>query len=119
MNDRIPQFSSPDPVHAPEAVWKLVGAINTADTEAFVAAFSPDGVIDDWGRKLVGRQGQRSWAASDAIGAQAQMTLLGSETSGAVTEIRFDWRSTVFTGDGHAFVTIEDGLITQFRIPSE
>lgn len=104
---------------APAPIPALVEAINSGDYDGFVATFSPDGRVDDWGNVRVGHQGVRSWAETDAIGADARMTLLSASTSGDVTEIRFDWVSNKFTGDGHAFVTIHDGVIEEFRIPAE
>lgn len=105
-------------IQLPIALQNAVAAINNADTEAFVAAFAPTGKVNDWGRVLTGHDGVRSWADSDAIGAKAQMTVLSAAQNGNVTEIRFSWNSKVFNGESQAFVTIEDDLITEFRIPS-
>lgn len=102
----------------PSAVSRVVDAINDGDTEAFVAAFTTDGRVDDWGRVLEGSDGVRSWAATDAIGQQAQMTVLESSTIGDVTEIRFDWKSNRFTGVSRAFVTVRDDRVSEFRIPA-
>lgn len=101
----------------PTPVQALVDAINRGDTDAFVAVFTPDGVVDDWGRRLHGPKGVRSWADTDAIGAGAQMTVLSASTKGVVTEIRFAWRSRVFNGESSAFVTVEGDQIAEFRIP--
>jgi hypothetical protein len=35
----------------PSVVEKLIAAVNAQDTEGFVAAFTPDAVIDDWGAR--------------------------------------------------------------------
>ena len=53
----------------PAAVQRMIDAINDGDSDAFVAAFTADGTIDDWGRVLSGEQGLRQWARTDAIGA--------------------------------------------------
>ena len=103
----------------PDPIQRAFEAINTADTDAWVRSFAPDGVVNDWGRVLRGASGVRSWASSDAIGAGAHITVLGSTTTGDVTEVSFDWKSSVFNGKSRAFVTVRDGLITEFRIPSE
>lgn len=107
----MPDVSVPAPVQA------VVDAINTADTEAFVNAFTTDGYVDDWGRVLNGPEGVRSWAATDAIGAGAQMEVLEANTDGDVTEIRFSWRSRVFNGESSAFVTVSGDKVQGFRIP--
>jgi hypothetical protein len=101
----------------PAPVQALVDAINSADIEAFVAAFTPDGYVDDWGRVLRGPDGVRSWGESDAIGAGAQMTVLDVTTTGDVTELRFGWRSRVFNGESTAFATVSGDLVSSFRIP--
>lgn len=102
----------------PPALQQAIDAINAADTDAFAAAFAPDGVINDWGRVLRGQDGVRSWARTDAIGAGAQMKVIEATAQGETTHIRFDWRSRVFNGESQAYVTIKDGLISEFRIPS-
>ena len=104
-------------IQIPDPVQRVVTAINEADTDAFVAAFAPDGLVDDWGRVLRGPDGVRQWAESDAIGAGAQMNVLEASTEGDVTELRFSWVSRVFTGESTAFVTLEGGRVASFRIP--
>ncbi len=105
-------------ISLPAPLKAAVDAINAADTDAFVAAFAPTGLVNDWGRVLNGHDGVRSWAQSDAIGAGAQMTVTEATTTGDVTHIVFDWKSRVFNGRSQAYVTVKDGLITEFRIPS-
>jgi len=60
----------------------LQSVINAGEEDAFVAAFSPDGVVNDWGCILRGADGVRSSAQSDAIVAQAQMTIAEAATTG-------------------------------------
>lgn len=43
----------------PGPVAAFVAAINDADTEAFVALFSADGIVDDWGTEYRGFDGDR------------------------------------------------------------
>lgn len=38
----------------PAVVERFITAINDADTDAFVACFTDDGYVDDWGRVLKG-----------------------------------------------------------------
>ncbi len=72
----------------------------------------------DWGRVLRGAEGIASWAATDAIGQDATITVTSAVTSGHVTEIQFDWRSNRFNGQSHAFVTVAGDKVSEFRIPS-
>lgn len=102
----------------PAPVQRVVDAINSADTDAFVAAFASTGRVDDWGRVLEGSDGVRSWAATDAIGQNARMTVLEASTDGDVTELTFEWTSNRFNGVSRAFVTVEGDFLSEFRIPS-
>ena len=101
----------------PPPIQRLVDAINAGDTEAFVASFTEDGFVDDWGRVLRGPDGVRSWAETDAIGMNAQMTVLDATTDAGTTELQFEWASNRFTGTSSAIVTIQDDLVAGFRIP--
>lgn len=110
-------MSTHDAVTVPEPVERLVAAINDADTDAFVAAFTPDGYVDDWGRRLEGPGGVRSWAGSDAIGAGAQMTILEATVDGDVVTTRFGWRSRVFNGESTGIFVISGDRLASFTIP--
>lgn len=101
----------------PAPVRALVEAINGADTEAFVAAFTPDGFVSDWGTVKAGPDGVRGWADSDAIGAGARMTVLSAETEGDTTRIRFGWSSRVFNGESDGIFVIEGDRLGSFTIP--
>jgi SnoaL-like domain len=101
----------------PDAVQRMVDAINDADTEAFVAAFTPDGFVSDWGTVKAGAEGVRAWAGSDAIGAGARMTILSADTDGDTTRVRFGWRSSVFNGESDGIFVVSGDRIASFTIP--
>lgn len=101
----------------PAPVQAVVDAINDADTEAFVAAFTPEGFVSDWGRVLRGPEGVRSWAGSDAIGMGAQMTVLSAETEGDTTRMRFGWSSRRFNGESDGIFVVEGDRVASFTIP--
>lgn len=101
----------------PQPIQRLVDAINAKDTDAFVASFVEDGFVDDWGRVLRGPDGVRSWAETDAIGMDAQMTVLDATTDGDTTDLEFAWASNKFNGTSTAIVTVRDDLVVGFRIP--
>ena len=106
-----------DPVLAPE-IRAVVDAINAGDTDAFVAAFTDDGQIDDWGRVLSGSDGVQSWAQTDAIGQAAKIGVLTATVDGAVHHLTFTWSSNRFNGESEAYVTVSDGKVSEFRIPA-
>lgn len=101
----------------PASVQAMVDAINAADTDAFVAAFAPDGFVSDWGTVKAGPEGVRSWADSDAIGAGARMTVLSADTEGDTTRIRFGWSSRVFNGESDGIFVVSGDRLASFTIP--
>lgn len=101
----------------PAPVQKMIDAINDADTEAFVAAFTADGFVSDWGNVKAGPDGVRAWAGSDAIGAGAQMTVLSASTEGDTTSIRFGWSSRVFNGESDGIFVVDGDRLASFTIP--
>ncbi|CAN7354986.1 MULTISPECIES: nuclear transport factor 2 family protein [Microbacterium] len=104
-------------VTLPTPVQVMVDAINAADTDAFVDAFTPDGHVSDWGTVKAGPDGVREWAGSDAIGAGARMTVLSAETDGDTTRIRFGWASRVFNGESDGIFVVEGDKLASFTIP--
>lgn len=104
-------------LQVPAPVQAMIDAINAADTEAFVSAFTPEGFVSDWGTVKAGPDGVRSWAGSDAIGAGARMTVLSAETEGDTTRIRFGWTSRVFNGESEGIFVVDGDRLASFTIP--
>lgn len=44
----------------PEPVARLLRAANANDIDAFLAGFTADGVVDDWGREFAGADAIRA-----------------------------------------------------------
>jgi ketosteroid isomerase-like protein len=63
----------------PAAIREFVEATNAGDSAAFVAAFTDDAYVNDWGREFHGHDGVRAWDSTDNIGVQAHFDLLGVE----------------------------------------
>lgn len=104
-------------ITVPAPVQALVDAINSADTEAFVGAFTADGFVSDWGTVKAGPEGVRRWASTDAIGAGARMTVLSASTEGETTRIRFGWSSSVFNGESDGIFVVAGERLASFTIP--
>ncbi|MFE7066977.1 nuclear transport factor 2 family protein [Microbacterium sp. ER1] len=101
----------------PAPVQAMIDAINAGDTDAFVAAFTADGFVSDWGTVKAGADGVRGWADSDAIGAGARMTVLSATTDGDTTRIRFAWSSRVFNGESDGILVVDGDRLASFTIP--
>jgi SnoaL-like protein len=61
-------------VELPPPVQAVFDATNGEDTEAFLAAFALDGVVDDWGREFHGHEAIRKWSDGENIGVRARLT---------------------------------------------
>ncbi|QCR18924.1 nuclear transport factor 2 family protein [Agrococcus sp. SGAir0287] len=103
----------------PEPVAAFVEAVNRHDSQAFLAAFTDDGFVDDWGRTFTGRDAIERWSDVEFIGSQGTLTPEQVTVAGDEVTIVGDWRSThangrsrfVFAmrGDRIASMTIREG----------
>ncbi|MFF0270604.1 nuclear transport factor 2 family protein [Kribbella sp. NPDC004536] len=66
----------------PAPVQRALDAIDALDNDAFVAAFAPDGYVDDWGRQFRGPDQIRTWSTNELIGKQATFTNTEISTPG-------------------------------------
>ena len=58
-------------METPAAVQRMIEATNSADREAFVASFTEDAYLEDWGRSFHGHEGVAAWNETDNIGKHA------------------------------------------------
>lgn len=63
----------------PTAIQAFIDATNAADRGAFIAAFTADAYLNDWGREFHGSDGVRSWDKTDNIGVRAHFDLVSIE----------------------------------------
>jgi hypothetical protein len=102
----------------PGAIQAFVHATNAGDTDAFVAAFTSDAQLDDWGRRFHGHDGIRSWDSTDNIGVQSHFELLdvtvGSQDAEYVATLRVSGNG--YNGTGPMIFRLRDGLIADLRI---
>jgi ketosteroid isomerase-like protein len=64
----------------PTPVQRLLDAVNAGDTHAFLASFTEDGFVDDWGRVFTGGDAIKGWSDNELIGKQA--TLAPTQVTG-------------------------------------
>jgi ketosteroid isomerase-like protein len=107
-----------EPSNAPTAIRAFIEATNAGDSEAFVAAFTPDATLDDWGRAFSGHDGVRSWDRTDNIGVQAHFDLLAIEPGEApdsyVATITVSGNG--YNGTGAMVFTVRGDLVSDLRI---
>ncbi len=64
------------PIEAPAAIHSFITATNSENSEAFVAAFTEDAVLDDWGNIYSGSEGIAKWNRTDNIGKHSRFELV-------------------------------------------
>lgn len=78
-------MSSAEDVPAP--IRAFVDATNAGDSAAFVAAFTEDAFLSDWGKEFRGHDGVSSWNDSDNIGRKAHFEVLGTKPGATPQEV--------------------------------
>lgn len=100
----------------PSAVQRMIDATNAGDHDAFVAAFTPDAVLVDWGKVFEGRDGVASWDESDNIGRRSHFEVAASEQEGDVWVVRLDVTGGGFNGTSDFRFELSDDLIARMEI---
>ena len=100
----------------PEPVARLVAAANNHDTAAFLACFTPDGVVDDWGRTFTGAAAITEWSDREFIGVSVALDITAITTAGDETTVRAEVGGDGYNGPSHFTFTVRDGLVARMTI---
>ncbi|HRL49688.1 MAG TPA: nuclear transport factor 2 family protein [Propioniciclava sp.] len=92
----------------PENIARFLAAVNGHDEQAFLDAFTPEGVVDDWGRLFTGRQAIKAWSDVEFLGARGVLTVEEVEVDDAGVTVIGDWRSQHANGRSR-FTFLPDG----------
>jgi hypothetical protein len=101
---------------APEPVARLLKAANEHDTDAFLASFTANGVVDDWGREFTGAEAIQRWSDREFIGVDVALTVTAVTTDGDVTTVTADVGGSGYTGPSHFSFIARDGLVSRMTI---
>jgi hypothetical protein len=104
--------------HLPAAIQSFIEATNRGDCDAFVAAFTEDAYLSDWGREFHGRNGVRAWNRTDNIGVRSHFKLVGAEPGAMPGSyvVTVTVTGDGFNGTGPMNFELRDGLIASLRI---
>lgn len=107
-----------DTQRLPEAIRTFIVATNEGDSDAFVAAFTPDAYLNDWGREFHGHSGVAQWNRTDNIGVQAHFDLVSAQPGPREGTYRLTLKVTGngYNGTGPMAFELRDGLIASLRI---
>lgn len=113
------QMSSSNQTNLPPALENFVKAVNDGDTEKFLSFFDVEnGVVNDWGRRLVGHEAIKGWSDKEFIGAKGKMTPTKVEKSGEEYRVFADWKSNFYSGASLFIFTLSGDKIKEMRIES-
>jgi phenylacetic acid degradation operon negative regulatory protein len=100
----------------PDEVARLLAATNAEDRDRFLDAFTEDGVVDDWGRRFVGRERIAEWDAGENIGVHARIEATSVRRSGDTVEFGVRVTGDGYNGGGTLTATVRDGRIAELVI---
>jgi hypothetical protein len=100
----------------PAPVRSLLDAANGHDVGAFLAGFTDDGVVDDWGREFAGADAIRGWSDNEFIGVDVVLTVDDVTSAGDDTTIAAEVGGRGFNGPSHFTFTVRDGLVSRMTI---
>ena len=103
---------------APAPLQAFIDATNSGDSAAFVALFTDDAVLDDWGRVFRGRAGVASWDRTDNIGKQSHFELVDLERTDDPNRVTATLKvsGNGFNGTGPMTFEFRDGRIARLVI---
>jgi hypothetical protein len=94
----------------------FLDAINRNDTDAFLACFPADGVVDDWGTKYVGHARIKAWSDREFIGVQVKLTVVSVKQTGNEVSIGAQVGGNGFTGPSRFVVVVDGQQVREMRI---
>jgi SnoaL-like domain len=100
----------------PPAVSRLLDAANAHNTDAFLAAFTADGVVDDWGREFSSPEAIRGWSDSEFIGVDVSLSVTEVDVTDDEAMILAEVGGSGYTGPSHFMFASRDGLVSRMTI---
>ena len=100
----------------PSPVAAALDAANANDTAAFLACFTPDGVVDDWGREFHGPDEIREWSDREFIGAHVSLDVTAVERGGGATTVTATVGGDGFNGPSHFTFDVAGDRVTRMTI---
>jgi hypothetical protein len=100
----------------PASVAAAIDAANRGDTDAFVATFTPDGVVDDWGREFRGPEAITGWSDDEFIGVDVSLAVEGIETAGDDTTVTAQVGGRGFNGPSRFTFHVHGERVTRMTI---
>ena len=100
----------------PQPVERLLKAANDHDSAAFLASFTEDGVVDDWGREFAGAGAIEGWSEREFIGVDVTLDVSEVSTAGDDTTVGAEVGGRGFNGPSHFTFTVNGDLVERMTI---
>jgi hypothetical protein len=100
----------------PEPVARALAAANANDTNAFLACFTPEGVVDDWGREFRGHDEIRAWSDREFIGVRVSLEVNGVDQQDGATTVTAAVGGEGFDGPSHFTFVADHDRVTRMTI---
>jgi hypothetical protein len=102
--------------HTPGAVKRLLEAANRHDTEGFLATFTGDGIVDDWGREFSGPASIKEWSDREFIGASVRLTVTRITNANRETRVSAEVGGDGYNGPSHFIFHTDGELVARMTI---
>jgi hypothetical protein len=103
----------------PVAVQKLIDATNAGDSEAFLAAFTPDAYLEDWGRGFHGREEIARWNQTDNIGKQSHFEAKATTGTGPTYVVTLTVTGSGYNGTSDITFEVDGEMIRRLIISAD
>jgi hypothetical protein len=100
----------------PAPVQRLLDAANEHDTARFLAAFTDDGVVDDWGREFRGRDEIARWSDREFIGVNVILDVTGTSAENGAVTISADVGGDGYNGPSHFTFVVSGDRVARMTI---
>jgi hypothetical protein len=104
------------PPDLPPPVARLLEAANGHDTDAFLASFTEDGVVDDWGREFEGADAIRGWSDREFIGVDVNLIVIAVTTEDGQTVVSADVGGDGYNGPSHFRFEVRGDRVARMTI---
>lgn len=94
----------------------MIDATNAEDTQAFLAAFAEDAVVDDFGRKFIGPAQIKAWSDRENIGTHNQIEVTSISRNGESVVLHVLVSGAGYNGGGTFTITTSHGTIRSLII---
>lgn len=100
----------------PAPVRAMIEAANNGDLAGFLAGFTDDGVVDDWGREFRAAAQIRAWSDAEFIGKQVTLAVREISQINGDTVVSAQVGGNGFNGPSHFSFRLSGDRVSRLTI---